>query len=70
MVKFGVSGKSEGPGPMDFMVLMTFRFIQTPWTAAIVKVFLEFAKKGLLAKTSTPAAPDHSSLAGNPKTTS
>ena len=51
MVKFGVSGKSEGPGPMDFMVLTTFRFIQKSWNAAIVKVFLEFAKKkGLLVK--------------------
>jgi hypothetical protein len=46
MVKFGVSGKSEGPGPMDFMVLTTFRFIQKSWNAAIVKVVLEFAKKG------------------------
>jgi hypothetical protein len=50
MVKFGVSGKSEVPGPMDFMVLTTFRFIQKSWNAAIVKVFLEFAKKGPLVR--------------------
>ena len=36
---------------MDFMVLTTFRFLQKSWYAAIVKAFLEFAKKkGLLVK--------------------
>jgi hypothetical protein len=50
MVKFVVSGKSEGPGPMDFMVLTTFRFIRKSWNAVIVKVFLEFAKKRPLVK--------------------